>query len=621
MLKLMAKIKETAKSVGRWIKRKAKEILIATGVVGVAMAASIALIPETNEISKEKLIEKYNLAAEIKSKYQLLGSELILPSKDRDSVEVKLGEKIITAIYSSTTSPVISTDETFKPVLTLNRWNEATLKIKPDLSAIDTKDKTLIFEGDKIRFGTPKIDYRFYEIADSTTTPEGGYEYEIILKSKPAVNAVSLSIESGGLDFYYQPELTAKEISKGNTRPENVVGSYAVYYKNQGDFSEGGGKNYKSGKAFQIYRPKITDANNNWVWGELNITGGTLTITIPQIFIDTGVYPITVDPTFGYTTAGASSASLENTIRGSLFTLSQNGTFEYIMAYINPSATAFTTKCKVYDSLHSQVTNGETNATTGFSGANWYKMAYPTYPVLTPADYVLSCWSQSRGGTNVIYYDAGSANQGHATTSTYGTWPSSPTFTHNTNKYSIYTNNPATLYEYLNTGDDDYAVSYGVNWKGQTFTPATAHTITSVKLKLIKVTGAPAGNLNVNIRATTAGLPSGANLATSSMLANDISTTATWYEFTLTPSVLLTASTLYAIIWSNPSGDVSNYTGARMIYQNAVDQYTGGDDKASADSGVTWNNGYGNYSDYMFEDWGDPVAAATELKPSSIIIE
>jgi hypothetical protein len=130
----------------------------------------------------------------------------------------------------------------------------------------------------------------------------GGLRLEVILNKKPASNVISLDIETEGLVFYYQPPLTKEEIDRGAKRPENVVGSYAVYhatktgkYRNKEEAEK-----YKSGKAFHIYRPKAIDAIGKWVWCDLNITinpdgkTGVMTRTIPQDFLDQAVYPITI---------------------------------------------------------------------------------------------------------------------------------------------------------------------------------------------------------------------------------------------------------------------------------------------------------------------------------------
>ncbi len=138
------------------------------------------------------------------------------------------------------------------------------------------------------------------------------FEIDIILHKKSRTNIFTYKIQSEGLNFYYQPLLNRNEISAGYNRPENVVGSYAVYYKAKKYNSIG--SNYGTGKFCHIYRPKAIDAVNNSVWCDLYIDADTneMSITVPQDFLDNSAYPVRVDPIFGYNNFGASSAPQSN---------------------------------------------------------------------------------------------------------------------------------------------------------------------------------------------------------------------------------------------------------------------------------------------------------------------
>lgn len=135
-------------------------------------------------------------------------------------------------------------------------------------------------------------------------------EIDIILNRKPATNAFVYDIKTEGLNFYYQAALTQKEIDDGCHRPDNVVGSYAVYHKtgkNNHKYRNGIEKNYGTGKFCHIYRPQAIDADNNKVWCDLHIDTRVMTITVPQDFLDTAAYPVVIDPTFGNTNIGSST--------------------------------------------------------------------------------------------------------------------------------------------------------------------------------------------------------------------------------------------------------------------------------------------------------------------------
>jgi len=234
--------------------------------------------------------------------------------------------------YSEVELGNLETDD-FEPTAKLKRWGDETyIKVSyPTTKKIKPKQ-----EGKKLKWKDDKVEVHFYPLEpiefEETDgkgikhkikqLEEGGFEFEIILKEKPATNKMVLDIETKGLKFYYQPELTQQEKDNGAFRPENVVGSYAVYHETQTKFfkTEEEGNKYKTGKAFHIYRPRIEDAEGHWVWGELHYDeqAGTLTSTIPQDFIDNAVYPIrhAAGLTFGSTTLADSEGITQDAMLG-----------------------------------------------------------------------------------------------------------------------------------------------------------------------------------------------------------------------------------------------------------------------------------------------------------------
>lgn len=157
----------------------------------------------------------------------------------------------------------------------------------------------------------------------------------------------------------------------------------------------------------------------------------------------------------------------------------------------------------------------------------------------------------------------------------------------------------ATLYEYLNSGDTDVDWVSDTVWEAQTFTPGTAHKITSVKLLLYRA-GSP-GTITVGIRATNTGLPTGNDLCVGTTNGNTLPTGAPyeWREITLGAGFELSADTLYAIVIRTETTDVA--------WRRATDNpYAGGTQITSLDSGDTWSSK--PTMDFMFEDWGEPLA-------------
>lgn len=271
---------------------------------------------------------------------------------------------------------------------------------------------------------------------------EGGFEVEWVIGAKPSSNVFTASVQSKGLRYYYQPKLTDAEIVDGAYRPINVEGSYAIYYEDAQNIADG--KEYRAGKFGHIYRPRAIDASGAAEWCDLSIENGVLSVTVPNRFLSSAVYPVRVDPTFGYTTAGSSSISIENRIRGSLFTSTESGTVDSIsFCATNASTTVNLDMANIYSSSYNQVTNGQAGSGTFTSGTKvWHTHSYSTSPSISAADYYLVVWCGSTGyNTQVLFYDSGASDQGKSQTITYsaGNWPDpyNPD-TSDTKKYSIY---------------------------------------------------------------------------------------------------------------------------------------------------------------------------------------
>ena len=228
----------------------------------------------------------------------------------------------------------------FKPQIKILRWeNEANLSIR----AQEDASATVVTEGETIRYIASDHEVHLYERAD---VDGGGIEMEWLLPAKPRSNVFTCSLRSSGVAFHYQPELTAEEIANGFRRPDNVIGSYAVYATGKRHNNAAHSKNYQLGKVAHIYRPLATDDNGVQAWCDLVIDeqAGTLTVTVPQLFLDEAVYPVVVDPTLGYTSAGASDAQICVNASGSsndhcyrrgiVVTMPSDATLDSVHAYV-----------------------------------------------------------------------------------------------------------------------------------------------------------------------------------------------------------------------------------------------------------------------------------------------
>ncbi len=329
-----------------------------------------------------------------------------------------------------------------QPYLKLNKWQgEGHLRV--DIPYQTTEKPKQV--GNKLRYksidGKTEIDFYVKEPEEITEigsdgkertftiNSNGGVEFDTILHEKPKTNKLEFPIQTENLNFYYQPPLHpehptwADDNNDGKPdsyRPQHVVGSYAVYHKDKsGDYSKMGGKNYKTGKAFHIYRPKIWDAEGNEVWGELKMDEekGVLSVIVPQEFLDKAVYPVTVDPNFGYEGEGASTTIITSGsyissgtmwIYGIRALLSENVEITQLSAYTSADSgiTDIDLKLAVYtengNGTDSHSLEGSSQITGSGTDPSWENASMD---LSLGADvYVLSIMADSSDIQDYLYY-------------------------------------------------------------------------------------------------------------------------------------------------------------------------------------------------------------------------
>jgi hypothetical protein len=189
-------------------------------------------------------------------------------------------------------------------------------------------------------------------------TVEEGHEFLVKLDKPLEKPEIQFTLQTKGIVAYPQPSLV--EAFSGQTecdgveiglvtdtdvydihgnimihRPENVVDSIAVYYLNH-PVNCAGGKSYRNGKAFHIYRIRVTDSNGIKRWGKqvIDIKTGTYIVSWDDTDL---VYPIQIDPTFGDTTYGGSDHHVGGAslvwIHKMMSTPASNGTLTSIAFY------------------------------------------------------------------------------------------------------------------------------------------------------------------------------------------------------------------------------------------------------------------------------------------------
>lgn len=313
-----------------------------------------------------------------------------------------------------------------QPYLKLEKWDgEVSFKIDIPYG----KEATETLNNNKLTYSNHKYDIQFYprepeeieeeiagELHSFKQNEQGGVEFDTILYEKPESNIFEFSIETKGLKFYYQPPLHPDHPTWADTdgdgiadsfRPENVVGSYAVYHETQDKFfkTKEEAEKYKTGIAFHIYRPKVKDSSGKEIWGELNIDEqkGTLTITIDQSWLDNAVYPVNIDPNFGYETIGGTTyriayksgsgpPAIACDRRGTAWNIPEAGTADSISAYTSgDGAVDMTVAINEKDSeganSHGEIAKKENLAVSGTAG--WKTFTLASESLSSGVDYIL----------------------------------------------------------------------------------------------------------------------------------------------------------------------------------------------------------------------------------------
>jgi len=335
---------------------------------------------------------------------------------------VKAQTEIFPTINGVSTTIDMATGE-----VEISKWNkESWLKLLSTGTLIGSTK-----EGDKFKLTYGDYFVSVYEIP-------GGLEYEIIIGKIPLSNVFVLPVTSEGLVFYYQPALTTEYINgvyyeefgevvdvtetsvTGRVsrityiyRPENIVGSYAVYHPTKAN------NEYKTGKAFHIYRPLITDAKGATIWGVLNYDGVSLTVTVDQAWLSKAKYPVVVDPTFGMTGIGGSEQTqLQNRLYTCKYQLTEEASVTKISFYTRRS-TEGDMPCGVYaddggSPSYPSSLEGQTQDTTVGTSDAWHNFTFSSPVLLNAGVYWLTA-GFTGGGTITTYYkyDTGSAYQLH----------------------------------------------------------------------------------------------------------------------------------------------------------------------------------------------------------------
>lgn len=339
-------------------------------------------------------------------------------------------------------------------------------------------------------------DYRYETIQLSD-----GYEINLILNKQPPTNVFEYPLVIQNAVFYYQPALTAAEIAAGCSRPDNVVGSYAVYGTKSNN-------EYGTGKIMHIYRPKVFDAKGAWVWGALDYKNGVLSVTVDPVWLSKAVYPVTVDPTFGYSSQGASSTQIGlDCAQGTEYTTPAANMIGLDMrAYIIDGG-AHHVKMGIWVDTNggALISNGLTPSVSGSNGG-WVTATYSSQPTISASTtYVLGILCDDAGSAvTKIAYDSPGAISRTDSSNSYAApgnfnWDSSGTL--KLSIYVTYTTIPVITSSTI-TNMDDTDNCYGMK-KYYSFQTEITDADGATDIKAISVRGMQGANVRWLVNATS----------------------------------------------------------------------------------------------------------------------
>ena len=258
-------------------------------------------------------------------------------------------------------------------------------------------------------------------------------EYAVVFSSVPAQENIEMDIlQSSGLDWWFQGELTEDDIKEGCVRPDRVVGSYALYFNKSCN-------DYRTGKFAHLFRWECIAADGQKAWcGHLYKDGNKLIIPLPVDWLKKAKYPVIcmgAGDTFGFTSVGGTATSLlaEGVGRGTYASPASNGTVKSVAFWTTSGTRNY--KVALYTAAGDLV-SAQNTGVMGTADA-WNTMSVPDAAISSGTTYISLC---KRDNTTYLYYDELVGGAGYASNAYSTDWPATLSFTNTDRKYSIYAN-------------------------------------------------------------------------------------------------------------------------------------------------------------------------------------
>lgn len=316
----------------------------------------------------------------------------------------------------------------FSPHVKLGKWEEVSCGlVVPSQKLI----APILQSSQELSWDDPTGLRLIWKVLDSTPQFEdGGLDFQVIFKTNPKIKEIAIPINNQNLEYIFQPPLanlspdgsTWEDNGRGgiSTRPANVNCSYAFYHSLRGAIHRGAdAEKFKTGKAFHLYRPQLMDAGGKRLWADMVIKEGNLVISLDKGWMDSALYPVILDPDFGYSSIGASTdlfSHWEEVSKAfgtpasdgvlsslSVYTSIKAGSPQYCPALYSDVAGTPTTRLSYLATGGTVVGADLAWVTTPASGT----LAYSS--ITSGVQYWLGLKSQSSGNQGNTRYDAGGA--------------------------------------------------------------------------------------------------------------------------------------------------------------------------------------------------------------------
>ena len=281
----------------------------------------------------------------------------------------------------------------FYPEIGIDKWNAASvidMRLEESLAG-----SSHVIDGTVDKFIKTDLECHLYAYLD-------GYEFAVLFKKRPPKDYLQFSISTKLCTLWYQPELTPSEKNSGIIRPDDIINSIAIYspFKHN---------EYQTGKVAHIKRGKAIDFNGVEEWCDWTVESSSeVRLWIPPAYLNAATYPILIDPTFGYTTAGGTALTAKKKVWASSGTSGGTaGTGNSIKAYLDGSGGARSI-CGLYSDSSGPsalVSNSQTGTQTPTSAA-WYTHTFGTAPTIgASTTYWAAIGGENIGSIN-CYYDS-----------------------------------------------------------------------------------------------------------------------------------------------------------------------------------------------------------------------